>query len=315
MAFFTGKAKDHNHIDPLNMELYSRGQKWITDSGRYAYEPNAIQRKYVLSQRAHNTITPFVSRNVIQSRGHSRTLSALTTNPRAFKKVAESKTSSILSAPAQNLYGPRNEFLENNIDLLSSINSDVPDRERKLGILFDRINSIDDLGLKIQILEHLEGISSGFLQEKIFVMIAMCYMDINNNLAAKAYLDKIIELESDSEYYDIAIQLIGTLDVGDNIELNWPSLPDSIETDRQTVNQPVDNQERLVIAGAETDDKRMESDLFSQPLIHNESQPDILTWISNKNFDYLEGFFRYNSTFSHSRALLFVKASLFYHSR
>jgi hypothetical protein len=311
MAFFTGKAKDHNHIDPLNMELYSRGQKWITDSGRYAYEPDAIQRKYVLSQRAHNTIIPVISRNAIEPGEHGRPHSAPVAEPRVLGQAAESEASSLLATDSLNLNELRNEFLENNADMLSSIDSDVPDREQKLRILFDRINGIDDPRLKIEILRHLEGNTTGAGLEKVFIMIAMCYMEINDNLAAKEYLDKIVESEGDSEYYDIAVQLIGTLDVEYEGESDRPSPPVLIETDQQPVNPPMNQQERLMKENSEADDGRMEGDSFDQPLIHDDHKPDILTWMSKKKFDYLEGFLRYNSMCSHSRAVLFVKPHYF----
>lgn len=59
MAFYTDKAHNHDHEDLMGFELYSRGVKWITDLGRYNYNYMTEERKYIVSQEAHNGILPF----------------------------------------------------------------------------------------------------------------------------------------------------------------------------------------------------------------------------------------------------------------
>lgn len=48
----------HSHDDTGSVTFYSRGQQWITDSGRFNYQANHPVRKYVKSAPAHNVLIP-----------------------------------------------------------------------------------------------------------------------------------------------------------------------------------------------------------------------------------------------------------------
>lgn len=311
MAFFSNKAKNHDHIDPLNIELYSRGQKWITDSGRYAYEPKKIQRKFVRSQRAHNTIIPFIARNNVEPGRQDRLQSPTIKRPQTHYHITESETFSLPDNSPETLEKLKTEFLEKNKGLLSSVHTDTPARKQTLEKLFDRINTIKDPTLKIEILKHLEGTCTEILREKIFVMIALVYMETNNDSAMKKYLEKVVELKSNSEYYNIAIQLLNTADEKYEDKSDKSSLSSRIGMDQKMETRPVPFQQEPGSKNSETGDKQPEADSFNQLPIRRNSKTDILTWISKKGFDYLEGSFCYTSNFSHSRAVLFVKPHYF----
>lgn len=46
----------HYHTDALSFIMYGLGRDWLVDPGAYAYEPEAPERKYVRSSRAHNVV-------------------------------------------------------------------------------------------------------------------------------------------------------------------------------------------------------------------------------------------------------------------
>lgn len=57
----------HAHDDTGSVTFHSRGQQWLTDSGRYSYQPNDPIRQYVRSREAHNLLMiDGASRNYIQ---------------------------------------------------------------------------------------------------------------------------------------------------------------------------------------------------------------------------------------------------------
>jgi hypothetical protein len=49
-------SNSHKHEDELSFELYERGRRVISDTGRYAYEKDKT-RRFALSNVAHNTLT------------------------------------------------------------------------------------------------------------------------------------------------------------------------------------------------------------------------------------------------------------------
>lgn len=46
----------HAHDDTGSVTFHSRGQQWLTDSGRYSYQPDDPIRQYVQSREAHNVL-------------------------------------------------------------------------------------------------------------------------------------------------------------------------------------------------------------------------------------------------------------------
>lgn len=55
---FGNTTSYHSHDDTGSVTFYSRGQQWITDSGRFNYQANDPVRKYVKSALAHNVLIP-----------------------------------------------------------------------------------------------------------------------------------------------------------------------------------------------------------------------------------------------------------------
>jgi len=58
MLFFNTayKHKSHRHSDDFNILLYEYGLNILVDSGKYSYDHNCEERKYVVSTRAHNCV-------------------------------------------------------------------------------------------------------------------------------------------------------------------------------------------------------------------------------------------------------------------
>ncbi len=58
MLFFQTAYRNntHRHADDFNVLLYEYGLNILVDAGKYSYEYDTDQRKYVVSTRAHNTI-------------------------------------------------------------------------------------------------------------------------------------------------------------------------------------------------------------------------------------------------------------------
>jgi hypothetical protein len=59
IANWTGTASAHDQQDFLSFEMYARGQKWLTDLGRWGYNYQDERRKFIVSPRAHNIMTFF----------------------------------------------------------------------------------------------------------------------------------------------------------------------------------------------------------------------------------------------------------------
>jgi len=59
-SFFAYSAafhkRTHKHADDFNFEWYDRGARILIDAGKYGYEKEAIERKYIESTRAHNCV-------------------------------------------------------------------------------------------------------------------------------------------------------------------------------------------------------------------------------------------------------------------
>jgi len=58
LTFICGySSKTHKHHDDLSTSLYYNGADVLVDSGRYNYDKNSEIRKYLISPKAHSTIT------------------------------------------------------------------------------------------------------------------------------------------------------------------------------------------------------------------------------------------------------------------
>jgi len=52
----SSKGWAHHHIDALSFELYGLGRDWLVDSGRFNYQNEMPERRYMRSARAHNVV-------------------------------------------------------------------------------------------------------------------------------------------------------------------------------------------------------------------------------------------------------------------
>ncbi|PZE20073.1 hypothetical protein CBW46_015450 [Paenibacillus xerothermodurans] len=57
LVFYSGfHSRVHKHHDDLSFTLFGHGQPLLTDAGRYNYNYDSPERKYVVSARGHNTV-------------------------------------------------------------------------------------------------------------------------------------------------------------------------------------------------------------------------------------------------------------------
>lgn len=163
-------------------------------------------------------------------------------------------------------------------------------------------------------------------EDKILILIALCYQEMESGTEkSKEYLMKVIKRGPKSEYYDVAKQVLSTLDTPtdkidfeeeayarakkleghsiERIEIDAADIPDELETPA-IPNRISDNAER-------SSGQTVKSDSYMARVANINQSPVVDHWISGQDFDYLEGHFLYNNFFTHSRAILFIKPHCF----
>ena len=269
IADFSPWGKAHQHEDFLSFELSARGFRWFTDLGTFSYDNDDPGRKYVTSPLAHNIVVPFSKQTATKQSGRKRIKDK---TKRPFESIVEHTET--LTDPA------------------------------------DRIASCRQLLAR----------DIGDLEDRVLLIMAMSLEELgSNDQEARECLERILAAEGGSPYSEIAAQLLETLDLDaekmvfdDSSDMEAHSLPGTLPPRTLLPQKDQLKIEGGGIADHKTampdDDGRMDASPPSNTVRPDSRQsPEVRHWISNGEFDYLEGGFNYCRNFRHERAILFIK--------
>ncbi|MCU0638515.1 MAG: heparinase II/III family protein [Candidatus Krumholzibacteria bacterium] len=269
IADFSPWGKAHQHEDFLSFELSARGFRWFTDLGTFSYDNDDPGRKYVTSPPAHNIVVPFSEQAAARPRGRER----------------------------------------------------IEDRtKRPFESIVEHTETLTDPAGRIASCRQLLARDIGDLEDRVLLIMAMSLEELgSNDQEARECLERILAMEGGSPYSEIASQLLGTLD----LDVEKMVFDDS--SDMEVHGRPgtppartlLPQDEPLKIEGGGIGDPgtsvpdpgvRNDASPTSQTVRPDIKQsPEVRHWISNGDFDYLEGGFNYCRNFRHERAILFIK--------
>ncbi len=147
------------------------------------------------------------------------------------------------------------------------------------------------------LLEAAEG------DDAMCIKVALAFVlaeELGDNEAAAVQLNDIISDSTDMEHVALARQYLAIIGgpQDESIKIEENSRRDILRPDDKIES----NRHRVVEAKTELKEVRPPSG----------KGPEVLTWISNPEFDYLEGYMRYEKGFfHHSRAILLIKPAYF----
>lgn len=253
IANFSGEAKQHDHYDTMSFEFFARGQKWITDSGRWTYEYSDIRREFIVSPMAHNILVP-----------HRLSQKAYPANvvggPRRIKQYRVSK-------PVPD-------------ELVESIEHVSLDDSLAVQEVLRVIREVPDIDVKIEACFRMLGRGPRRCTDEIKLLLASCFGDGKGDITtALQILDDIVKQGSDTGVQKRASELTA---VYRRQREEYESTRDENRTD--------DKFENLAAIDQFTIDT-----------------PTVFHWISQKEYDYLEGGMQCGRDHYWSRAFLFIK--------
>ncbi len=285
IADFCPYGKAHQQDDYLSFELTGRGFRWIVDPGVFSYTPSDKRRKYVISPQAHNVIIPY-------------RLGGATSGARVKSGTGRGKTA--IKRPAVNI---------------------------------DLIESIQNTETRIRECERALERAGGADEDRLLLVLAISYDELGTEPEkARAALERIIAKGPDNDSYEVANQLLATIGIApSDIDLveeaapayeepalreTGPRLVSRIGTLRPKSASPGGEaaigqgagRERGPNAPSATLKAMMPSKKLGLP---TDAAPIVDFWITNHDYDYVEGRFKYNNLFEHARAILFVKPHCF----
>ncbi len=272
MVNLSGKAKQHDHYDSMSFEFSARGQKWITDLGRWAYEHNDSRRRFIISPIAHNIVVPHYI------------LPASRAGDRGGVVPVETKRGGGDQEPGRiPLRRTRSRGLPglHDKELLDLIDGVSLEDSAAVQAVIDTISSIRDIDTKIAACDRLLARNPRGFVDRLKLYLAFCFgeekMDINS---AMQYLEDIIEHGCDEHALKAASELLAIY--------------------RQQTEESGSPQKEPVNA------KKAFEGFKEQKPIKGE-KPTRFHWISRREYDYLEGGVRYIKGCYWSRAFLFIK--------
>jgi hypothetical protein len=180
MAFFTPPAVNHDHQDLMGFEMYSGGTKWITDLGRYNYNYQAEERKFIVSAEAHNSIVPRVYMTPADSSGTG--------------SGAEEESGAL---PAPRTYIPPDKLEA----MLKEISREPDPRQREHSYR--------------KLLESERGDSAMRIR---FLLAFVLAEDLGDDEAAASELNEIIRVDADRKYVAYAKRYLATLEITGDLE-------------------------------------------------------------------------------------------------
>ena len=283
IADFCPYGKAHQHDDFLSFEFSSLGVRWFTDLGVFNYNTYDQGRKYVISPLAHNIIVPVEdSRRIV---------------------IREKQF------PGKRGKGKTETQIEAMLDQIESITSP----SARIGAL-------------LQVMER----EIGGLEPRVLLIMAMSYEELGGNQKkARECLERIIKIGSGSGYQEIAVQLLDMLDVdvedmvfddSSDMEIHMSGVKEKEKENGGEKKDPVlveEIRKPSLLREDSRREKRSQDEVGKQnvevtsvPRIvrpdHGQT-PRVHHWITNDDYDYLEGSYNYSKLFQHGRAILFVK--------
>ncbi|MBN2070129.1 MAG: heparinase II/III family protein [Candidatus Krumholzibacteriota bacterium] len=200
-------------------------------------------------------------------------------------------------------------------DRVSDAGKDPP--ETQLESMLVHIETIPQPSARIEALQQLKGLGSGRIKARVLLMLALSYEELGNNRGkAKECLEEIIAMESETDYGEIATQLLATLDT-DIEEIDFEESPelegaaaDGIKKDRRVLAEKTPGASIRQGESFEKEEKKANIKVSSKPWAVNPGHgeaPEVNYWIEDDDYCYLEGSFRYHRDFQHARAFLFIR--------
>ncbi|MBN2184675.1 MAG: heparinase II/III family protein [Candidatus Krumholzibacteriota bacterium] len=191
--------------------------------------------------------------------------------------------------------------------------------------MFGFIESIEEPYTRIDALLQFLEKGSGEMRSRVLLMLALSYEELGDSQGkAKECLESIVALGSETDCYEIALQLLETLDLEiedisfeDGGDINTPR--SDKDSKGQKENKPVlseQTKKHLPLEKSQHKDKQKTPDSETAPTPwivrpdHGQA-PKVYFWIADEEYDYLEGSFRYSRNFQHGRAILFIKPQVF----
>jgi len=275
IADLTAYGNAHQHKDFMSFELYAKGYRWITDLGPFSYNFSDPRRIYIKSSIAHNVVVPY----------------------REETKHLVRKSRLEYESPSPTT------------------------RPRRLDPLEVKLNQIAMIGNTEDRISLLEGLLSDYVgdfEDRILIMLAFSYLETDtDSKAAEDCLMRVIDKGSQNEYYDVASELLSLKD-------EIPDLNDLEKkgSDDDHHREPVQAGTRGVEIKSRGKNATLPGDPSSRENLSNKSglhaieadqrnRPVVDHWLSESNYDYLEGHFNYTWFFKHSRSILFVRPHYF----
>jgi len=301
MANFTDRARSHDHDDFLSFELYAKGKKWVTDLGRWTYEYNRTERKYIVSLNAHNVIVPYCPPKKAKKKSG-------TENTR--KKRESAKPRKIAQ-----------------LDTLQTVKSARIDTRDSIDKLIEMIGKMKKAKERIEAYRILLNRNPPWYRERIILLLANEYAGSEETInRAMELLDKIIARGEDSQYYTTAVEL-------KNIyrEMLKEGTPDKKstgkkkkhETNRQgqrtrseneiklESSRKIDAREASTIKASRTSAGNPGATPLQIITPQKNESPVVYGWRNELSYAYLEGAISSQKNFFHDRAILHIKPHYF----
>ena len=319
IANFTERAKSHEHQDFLSFELYARGKKWITDLGRWLYEYDKPERKYIISAQAHNVIVPYC----FKTQNRARVKESISRKNELVREYSSKKI-------AYNRPGSK---------LIYQLKNSPLKEKRTIERFIDSINKLKGKKEKIEAYEALLRRNPRWCEDKIIISLATVLSGSHDNLPeAVRLLERVIAKGTDSPYYQVALELKSTFmeDLSKNKKKETQSQVEKSNTIKQkiaklgktSISEKVTNikvlKKRFKDKGKKTTPivtksvkrKRAFPGLnLEKPLIEikpaRNNTPLVIGWENGLKYDYLEGTIQFKNRFFHKRAILFIKPYYF----
>ncbi len=207
----------------------------------------------------------------------------------------------------------------------------IPNTEKvkpiNMAQLENKIRNLDmvlDPEIKIIICEDILNGNAGRFENRVLLVMALCYDELGTEWKIRECLERIISKGPKNEAYDVAREMLSLHDI-DMEDIDFTDVPlerghgrslsgRKMEIGEITLmHKPVsitDGRNHSVLSSPVLS-KNMDDLLFQMVKPDCKKTPVVDFWISKKNYDYLEGHFSYCSGFEHARGILFVKPAYF----
>ncbi|HUV36245.1 MAG TPA: heparinase II/III family protein, partial [Patescibacteria group bacterium] len=269
----SGRAKQHDHYDNMGFEFSAKGQKWVTDLGRWAYEHGDIRRRFIISPMAHNIVVPH-SLDTIGGSGKRGQVVPLETKRGGEDHRRPGRV------PLRRTF--RRDLPKlNDRELLNLIAGVSLSDSAAIQAVIDTISAIRDIDTKIAACRRLLSRNPRGFVDKLELHLAFCLGEEKNDItSARRYLEDIIEYGTDDGAQTVARELLALY---------------------------VQQQGEAEGGNEETTEAPEQPSVLTEEKPNMQAKPDRYHWISRRGYDYLEAGVQYRKGYFWSRAFLFIK--------